>query len=70
MPIAKGSGYPLLARRGGIEPPRVRNAPFDGHCFHFASDAAYMQFPLRLSHATGNYGPKIRSPYSVRSDRS
>nr|DAZ16171.1 MAG TPA: hypothetical protein [Caudoviricetes sp.] len=27
-------------------------------------------FSLRLSHATGNYAPKSRSPYSVRSNRS
>lgn len=27
-------------------------------------------FSLKLSHATGNYAPKSRSPYSVRSNRS
>lgn len=34
MPIAKGSGSPLLERRGGIEPPHVRNVAYS-HCFRF-----------------------------------
>lgn len=31
--------------------------------------AYLVAFPLRLSHATGNYAPKSRSPYSVWSSR-
>ena len=34
VPHSQGSGSPLLERRGGIEPPHVRNVAYS-HCFRF-----------------------------------
>lgn len=38
--------------------------------FHSATHPFWPSSTLRFSHATGNYSPKISSPYSVRSNRS
>ena len=49
-PIAKGSGSPLLERRGGIGPPHVRNVAYS-HCFRFCSCTPHICSPRLDCHA-------------------